>query len=114
MFVPAALIAILAVPLALRLVPPNRFYGFRTAQTLANRDVWFRVNRVAGWALIIADAATTSLYLSKPELASGRSLMGVLALIVPVLAALLVAGSHARKTARQNPDGLTARSTGRR
>ncbi len=99
MFLPAALIAVLALPLAMKLVPPNRIYGFRTAQTLANREVWFRVNRVAGWALLVADTATTCLYLSQPELASGRSLVGVLALVLPLLAALVIAGIYARKAA---------------
>lgn len=101
MFVPAALIAAFSVPLALRMVPPNRFYGFRTAQTLGDRAVWFRVNRLAGWALLVAVSLTTCLYLSEPEWASGRSFTGVMALVLPVLAALVVAGVYARGLARQ-------------
>jgi len=97
MFVPATLIAILAIPLALNLVPPNRIYGYRTAHSLANRQLWFRINRVAGLALIVAAAVALSAYLYRPELASGRSFAGVLVLILPVLAALVGTGMYARK-----------------
>jgi uncharacterized membrane protein len=100
MFVPAALMAVLAVPLALQVVPPNRYYGFRTARTLADREVWFRVNRFAGWALLIAASIAGGLYLSVPELASGESLAGVLALVVPTLAALVATSIHARRVAQ--------------
>ena len=97
MYVPAALIAALAVPLVLKRVPPNRIYGVRTSKTLSDREIWFRVNRVAGLALIMAVSATLCLYLLEPELASGRSFLGVLALIVPVISALAVAGAYARR-----------------
>jgi uncharacterized membrane protein len=85
MYVPAALVGALSVPLALKLVPPNRIYGVRTPQTLASREVWFRVNRVAGFALIVAVGMAMCVYLAEPEWASGRSFLGVLALIVPVV-----------------------------
>jgi uncharacterized membrane protein len=105
MFVPAALIAVLCLPLALKWVPPNRFYGIRTAQTLASREVWFRVNRVAGFALLVAAAISMCAYLLEPELASGRSFLGVLILIVPVIVALAVTATYARKLARGSADG---------
>jgi len=31
---------VVAIPLILKIVPPNRFYGFRTARTLSNRELW--------------------------------------------------------------------------
>lgn len=96
MYVPVAIITALAVPLALKLVPPNRIYGIRTAQTLSNKDVWFSVNRVAGFALIIAAGAAVFFYWLQPELASGRSSLGVLALILPVIFALVFSGVYAR------------------
>jgi hypothetical protein len=102
MFVPATVIAILALPLALNLVPPNRIYGYRTTSTLANRGLWFRINRVAGLALIAASAVALSLYLYHPGLASGRSLAGVLVLILPVLSALVGTGMYARVVGRNN------------
>jgi uncharacterized membrane protein len=88
MFVPATLIVAFSVPLVLKLVPPNRFYGVRTVDTLANREVWFRANRFAGLLLLFAAGIAFTAYWLNPELASGESLPGVLILILPVLSAL--------------------------
>jgi quinol-cytochrome oxidoreductase complex cytochrome b subunit len=46
-----------AIPLALRVVKPNRFYGVRTKSTLSNADLWYRVNRIYGLAMIFATIA---------------------------------------------------------
>jgi uncharacterized membrane protein len=102
MYIPTAIIAAVSVPLVLKLVPPNRVYGVRTSQTLASREVWFRVNRVAGFALIAAAGTAMCFYLGDPELASGRSFLGVLALIVPVISALAVTGAYARRLSRRS------------
>jgi uncharacterized membrane protein len=99
LFVPTALIASAAAPLALKCVPPNSFYGVRTAQTLANRELWFRVNRFAGWVFLAAAALTTCVYLSIPEMASGRSFSGVLALVGPMAAATAAVLIHCRRLA---------------
>ncbi len=99
MFVPATLVLLLAIPLALKLVPPNRIYGFRTALALANRDLWFSINRIAGFALIAASSVALAIYFYQPELASGHSYAGVLVLIVPVLLALAGTGIVARRLA---------------
>jgi uncharacterized membrane protein len=103
MFVPATLLAILALPLAMAVVPPNRIYGYRTTRTLADREVWFRANRVAGLAVIVASAVALSVYLYEPELASGRSLPGVLVLVVPVLLALVGTGMYVRRLVSRTP-----------
>ena len=50
---PAFLIC-LAIPMALGLVPPNRFYGFRTPKTMSSPAVWYPANRVSGWCIIAA------------------------------------------------------------
>jgi hypothetical protein len=50
---PAVVLA-LGVPLWLQMVPPNRFYGYRTATTLASERVWYQVNQWTGLALIVA------------------------------------------------------------
>jgi hypothetical protein len=51
-FVPSSIILLLALPLALGLIPPNRFYGVRTPRTLADPQCWDAVNRFASWALL--------------------------------------------------------------
>ena len=45
---PPLIIAAISLPMALRLIPPNRIYGFRTAASLASRDVWYTSNFWAG------------------------------------------------------------------
>jgi hypothetical protein len=50
----SALIGVLAVPLLMRWIPPNRFYGMRTQTTLSRRDVWYSANAFAGGAALIA------------------------------------------------------------
>jgi uncharacterized membrane protein len=44
----------IGIPLALERIPPNRWYGFRTAKTISNQPIWYAANRVAGIDLIIA------------------------------------------------------------
>jgi len=56
-FVPAAIFVAISIPLALGLVPPNRFYGFRTRRAMESRERWFVVNRYAGVAVIVASGA---------------------------------------------------------
>jgi SdpI/YfhL protein family len=45
-----------AIPMALGVVPPNRFYGFRTPQTLSSPEVWYPANRASGRYLTAASA----------------------------------------------------------
>jgi uncharacterized membrane protein len=40
------------VPLALGRIGPNAFYGVRLQATLADRRVWFEVNRIIGRELV--------------------------------------------------------------
>lgn len=42
----------IGIPLALKRVPPNRWYGFRTAKTLSNQTIWYAANRVVGTDLL--------------------------------------------------------------
>jgi hypothetical protein len=50
------LVFITGIPLALRLVPPNRWYGFRTAATLSSPEAWYPINAATGVALVAAGA----------------------------------------------------------
>jgi hypothetical protein len=44
----------LGVPLALRWVPPNPLYGFRTATAFSSQEAWYDVNQATGIALLAA------------------------------------------------------------
>ena len=48
----SVLVILLAIPLARRRIPPNRWYGFRVPATFADREVWFATNAQAGRDLI--------------------------------------------------------------
>ena len=45
---------VFGIPMALRLIPPNHFYGYRTRKTFSSPAIWYRANRFSGWALAIA------------------------------------------------------------
>ena len=95
--VPCAIVAVASVPLMFNLVPPNSLYGFRTQQTLENRDLWFRANRFAGCALFIASGTSAVVFALYPEYASARSLAGLVAFIAPLAAALLASFAYVRR-----------------
>ena len=80
----------------LQLVPPNSVYGFRTRQTLASPDVWFRANRFAGCALFIASGLTAAIFAARPEYASGQDLVGLIVLLVPLAIALVASFAYVR------------------
>ena len=50
----SVLLILLAVPLWMRMVPPNRFYGVRTRTTLGDEQRWYAVNASAGLDLFIS------------------------------------------------------------
>lgn len=43
----------LGVPLALGRIAPNDWYGVRIPKTMANRDVWYSMNRTCGRSMIV-------------------------------------------------------------
>ena len=105
LLLPCALIAVASIPLMLKLVPPNGVYGFRTRQTLENPELWFRANRFAGCALFIAAAVSAAILLSRPEYASGRSLVAMAVLVVPLVIAVGASFAYIRRAGGQSKDG---------
>ena len=79
-----ALVALAGVPLILKLIPPNEIYGVRTERALSRAEIWYEVNRFAGWALVIAAGFTALLLM----IWSGTTLKGfwrhLLALLLPL------------------------------
>jgi uncharacterized membrane protein len=49
----------LSIPLMQGRVPPNRYYGFRTAKTLSDAKIWYEVNRISGNDLFLGGAVIT-------------------------------------------------------
>jgi uncharacterized membrane protein len=60
------LIIVLAIPLAQRRVPPNRWYGIRLPSTLADEEVWYAANARAGRDMIVVGTVVTLLALAAP------------------------------------------------
>lgn len=54
----ALLIGGLAVPLALRKIGPNQWYGFRTRKNLADEELWYETNALSAFWLIAAAIMT--------------------------------------------------------
>ena len=57
LWLPLMLIAV-SIPLVIGVVPPNWIYGFRTAKTMSNPQIWYEANRHAGANLIAAGVWT--------------------------------------------------------
>jgi uncharacterized membrane protein len=87
-------IAVLALPLVFGWVPPNPLYGFRTPRTLADRDLWYRVNFFCGCAVLIASGLSVILLLVLPP-----SPYAVLEFALPLVAALVASSAYLRGAA---------------
>jgi uncharacterized membrane protein len=89
----------LGVPLALRRVRPNGFYGFRTSKTMDTETIWYEVNAFTGKAFIWCGSVTVSLALLVALLARvfpvGPSVLAPLAVAIDLipLAVAVVASS---------------------
>lgn len=54
----AGVLLLLGIPLYFGKIPPNSVYGFRTRRTLADENLWYAVNRVAGRGMLLTGAVT--------------------------------------------------------
>ena len=50
----AVLLIVFAVPLWLRMVPPNHFYGVRTRAALGDEQRWYAINASAGFDMFVS------------------------------------------------------------
>ena len=97
---PAIIFAVLALPLVLGLVPPNRYYGLRTAATLGSSTVWIRANRAAGWGVLAASTLYAVVARLYPYVRGGPGdvwTLHLLSFVLPLLVALVAAGRYARR-----------------
>jgi uncharacterized membrane protein len=97
-----ALILVLGIPLALKLVPPNGFYGYRTATSFASPEAWYQTNFATGLALIAAGVVSgirvlllgQGVIAPKPE---PRFIVGLLATGLITLLFLIAVAIYASK-----------------
>jgi len=88
----AVLFIALGAPMAMKMVPLNGFYGFRTPKAMSSEAVWYESNRLAGINLILAGVFTLSVWcvvrVTVGLYVANQAGMG--ALIASLLMALLV------------------------
>jgi uncharacterized membrane protein len=82
--------SLLALPLIMKKIKPNRWYGFRVKKTLSNPEIWYKANQIAGKNMLLAGltilAATISTYFIRLNSASFPS--EVINIVVFISAAL--------------------------
>ncbi len=100
--VPALAFIVVSLPLILGLAPPNRFYGVRTAKTMADPVVWRKVNRVAG-ALLALSGAVYLLFAASAPAADGRDFGRWARHLAAFAAPLILALAGARVYSRRLP-----------
>ena len=82
----AALVAASAAPLALRWIPRNPRYGFRSPAALASDDAWYAINGVRGVAFVVAALIALALLVWFP--APLRRVSWLPVLVLPALLGL--------------------------
>ncbi len=100
--IPALLFLVMALPLVLRLVPRNRFYGIRTRQALSDDGCWYEANRRGGLGVMLAGliylAVASVLPYDKADPRNFTTFAAHLAAFAgPLLLALLCGARCARK-----------------
>jgi uncharacterized membrane protein len=91
--IPALILFIVGVPLALGVIPRNRLYGFRTRRTLADDAVWYPVNRFTGFGIMIASAIYGVVATARPyDRDFSVWLVHLAAFAIPLVLALIVSG----------------------
>ena len=96
----SALLLLVAVPLALRKIPRNAAYGFRTRTTMANDGIWYGANAYFGRGLIASTLCgifvAYVIYLLQPFSPEVFLPVSVLVLVTPSLVAALATARYVR------------------
>jgi hypothetical protein len=101
-FAIGALVVILAIPLLLKKVRPNRYYGLVSVLRQESQTRWYAANRFLGASLLIAGlvtiAGTAIVWAAKVGRSSNKLLAGIelVLVVVPPLLAYVVANARYR------------------
>jgi hypothetical protein len=87
LFASSAGLALISIPLILKVVPPNGSYGFRTPLARSSPEVWYAANAFMGWALVVAAAISATLLATLPMTARRWALW--LAFLLPIACAVV-------------------------
>lgn len=61
------ILIVTSIPLLLRWVPPNHFFGFRIPATLRDRSVWYEANGLCARHMVLLGVLLVSLEFLLPE-----------------------------------------------
>ena len=99
----SALLIVVAIPLALRRIPRNVAYGFRTRATMADDETWYDANAYFGRRLIISSLCgvlvACVIHLVRPFSPTEFLPVSILVLIAPALVATVATARHVRSLA---------------
>lgn len=103
LLVACVIVAAVAVPLMLRLIPQNPVYGVRTERTLTQESAWFDVNAFGGRALLVASGIAGLLIMAYQGtwLRSGWAQVAVF--VIAMVAAVVATLVFERKLPRRAP-----------
>ena len=114
LFVASGILLIaLAIPMTLRKVKPNGWYGVRVPATLGNEQVWYAANAYGGRCLLICGVIWTAcslLFALIPGITADAFSLIMLAMLAVTLipAVVLIVRRIRRITAGHNPPGGSA------
>jgi hypothetical protein len=96
----STLLAVIAIPLALRWIPRNVAYGFRTRTTIADDATWYEANAYFGRALLISSLCSAFLayvvHVVQPFSPTVFLPVSVLVLAAPTLVATVATARRVR------------------
>ena len=96
----SALMLLVAVPLALRKIPRNLAYGFRTRATMANDEIWYDANAYFGRGMIASTLCGTLvayvIYRLQPFSPEVFLPVSVLVLVAPSVVAAIATARYVR------------------
>ena len=82
----SVLMAVVGLPFALRLIPPNDSFGLHTHWLLTNRVAWIRANSFMGWTFVAFSFAGIALSRVRPDLAESAGTLIIVALAIGAIA----------------------------
>jgi len=92
-----ALFALAGIPLILRRIPPNQYYGFRISKRVFKPEIWYPVNAFGGWMLLGVGVLLAALDMAMPyiPLPSDGARMNVIVSVTVVGTIAMAIASYA-------------------
>jgi hypothetical protein len=92
----------LAIPLMMRLIPPNPLYGFRLPKTMKDPEIWYEINAYSGrWLFavgLLVALSSAALYVLFPGLDTDLLTSGIGIVVIIMLAVAMKASLDRLKT----------------